>query len=113
MRREQGRFSGKTRDGNRWLRRTLYQGAWAVTRVKDCDLAAWFRPMSAHRGMKRTVMAVAHSMFIIAYTMLKTGHNYQELGGSYLDQINGDQLQQYFTKTIRRLGFTVNLAPVA
>jgi hypothetical protein len=58
-------------------------------------------------------MAVAHSMFIIAYTMLKTGHNYQEVGGSYLDQINRDQLQQYSQKRLERIGFTVNLAPVA
>jgi transposase len=107
------RMSGKTRDGNRWLRRTLCQGAWAVTRVKDCYLAAQFRRVAARRGMKRAVMAVAHSMLIIAYTMLKTGRNYHELGGSYLDQINRDQLQRYFTKRLERLGFTVNLAPVA
>jgi hypothetical protein len=49
--------------------------------------------------MKRAVIAVAHSMFIIAYTMLKTGRNYQEVGGSYLDQINRDQLQRYLRYT--------------
>jgi transposase len=106
------RMSGKTRDGNRWLRRTLCQGAWAVTRVKDCYLAAQFRRVAARRGMKRAVMAVAHSMLIIAYTMLKTGRSYQELGGSYLDQINRDQLQRYFTKRLERLGFAVTVAPV-
>ena len=30
------RISGTTRDGNKWLRRTLCQAAWAVTRKKDC-----------------------------------------------------------------------------
>lgn len=84
-----------------------------MTRVKDCYLAAQFRRVAARRGMKRAVMAVAHSMLIIAYTMLKTGRNYQELGGSHIDQINRDQLQRYFTKRLERLGFTVNLAPVA
>lgn len=107
------RMSGKTRDGNRWLRRTLCQGAWAVTRVKDCYLASQFRRIAARRGMKRAVMAVAHSMLIIAYTMLKTGCDYKELGGSYLDQINRDQLQRYFTKRLERLGFAVTVAPVA
>jgi transposase len=29
------RRSGKTREGNRWLRRTLCQAAWAVTRKKN------------------------------------------------------------------------------
>lgn len=32
------RKSGKTRDGNKWLRRSLCQAAWAVTRKKDSYL---------------------------------------------------------------------------
>jgi transposase len=30
------RKSGKTRDGNKWLRRSLCQAAWAASRAKDC-----------------------------------------------------------------------------
>jgi hypothetical protein len=45
-------FSGKTRDGDRWLRGTLCHGAWAVTRVKDCDLAAGFRRVAARRNAR-------------------------------------------------------------
>jgi len=60
------RRSGATRDGNKWLRRTLCQAAWAVTRKKDCYLAAQFRRLAARRGIKRAVMAVAHTMLIIA-----------------------------------------------
>ena len=99
------RMSGKTRHGNRVADGArLCQGAWAVTRMKDCYLAAQFRRITARRGRKRAVMAVAHSMLIIAYTMLKTGHNYHELGGSYLDQINRDQLQRYFVKRLESSG---------
>lgn len=39
----------------------------------------------ARRGVKRAVMAVAHTMLIIAFTMLKTGRSYHELGGNYLE----------------------------
>lgn len=80
------RESGKTREGNRWLRRTLCQAAWAVTRKKDCYLSAQFRRLVARRAVKRAVMAVAHAMLVIAYTMLKTGRTYQELEGDYLDR---------------------------
>ena len=69
------RMSGTTRDGNKWLRRTLCQAAWAVTRKKDCYLSAQFKRIAARRGMKRAVMAVAHTMLIIGYTMLKTGRS--------------------------------------
>jgi len=106
------RMSGTTRQGNKWLRRTLCQSAWAVTRKKDCYLSAQFRRLAARRGMKRAVMAVAHTMLTIAYTMLKSGRSYQELGGTYLEQINKKQLQRYFVKRLQRLGLKVIVEPV-
>jgi len=107
------RLSGTMRDGNKWLRRALCQAAWAVTRKKDCYLSAQFRRLAARRGAKRAVMAVAHTMLIIGYAMLKTGQSYRELGGTYFEQINKDQLQKYFVKRLQRLGLTVSVAPPA
>ena len=57
-------------------------------------------------------MAVAHSMLIIAFHMLKTGRGYHELGGNYLEQINKEQLQRYFVKRLQRLGLNVTLRPI-
>jgi len=65
---------------------------------KDCDLSAQFKRLAAKRGMKRTIMAVAHTVLIIGYAMLRAGRSYHELGGGYLEQINKDQLQRYFVK---------------
>jgi transposase len=107
------RLSGTTRDGNKWLRRSLCQAAWAVTRKKDCYVSAQFKRLAARRGVKRAVMAVAHSMLVIGYAMLKTGQGYHELGGTYLEQINKDRLQRYFVKRLQRLGLTVSVAPAA
>jgi len=107
------RMSGATRSGNKWLRRTLCQSAWAVTRKKNCYLSAQFKRLAARRGVKRAVMAVAHSMLIIAYTMLNTGQTYQELGGNYLEQTNKVQLQNYFLKRLRKLGLTVTVTAAA
>lgn len=106
------RKSGQTRDGNKWLRRSLCQAAWAVTRKKDGYLSAQFKRLAARRGVKRAVMAVAHTMLIIGYHMLKTGQGYHELGGNYFEQINKDQLQRYFVKRLQRLGLKVSLEPV-
>lgn len=106
------RKSGRTRDGNKWLRRSLCQAAWAVTRKKDCYLSAQFKRLAIRRGVKRAVMAVAHTMLIIGYHMLKTGRGYYELGGNYLEQIHKDQLQRYYTKRLRRLGLKVTVEPL-
>jgi len=92
------RKSGQTRAGNKWLRRTLCQAAWAVTRKKNCDLATQFKRLAARRGVKRAAIAVAHSILLIGYPLLKTGQSYQELGGNYREQIHKDQLQRYDSK---------------
>jgi transposase len=105
------RKSGKTRDGNKWLRRTLCQAAWAVSRKKNCYLSSQFKRIAARRGPKRALMAVAHTMLVIGYHMLKIGQGYRELGGNYLEQINKDQLQRYFTKRLQKLGFKVSVEP--
>jgi hypothetical protein len=57
-------------------------------------------------------MAVAHTMLIIAYTMLKTRRSYHELVNC-LEQIDKDQLQRYFVKRLQKLGLTVTVAPPA
>lgn len=106
------RKSGKTRDGNKWLRRTLCQAAWAVSRKKNCYLSSQFKRIAARRGLKRGLMAVAHTMLVIGYHMLKTGKGYHELGGNYLEQINKDQLQRYFTKRLQKLGLKVTVEPL-
>jgi len=59
--------------------------------------------------MKRGLVAVAHSMLIIAYYVLKTGQGYRELGGNYLEQINKEQLQRYLVKRLERLGLRVSI----
>lgn len=105
------RKSGKTRKGNKWLRRSLCQAAWAAARTKDCYLSAQFKRLVGRRGMKRALVAVAHSMLIIAYYVLKTGQGYRELGGNYLEQINKDQLQRYLVKRLERLGLRVSIEP--
>jgi len=106
------RKSGRTRDGNKWLRRSLCQAAWAVTRKKNCYLSAQFKRLAGRRGVKRAVMAVAHTMLVIGYHMLKTGQTYHELGGDYLERINKDQLQRYLVKRLQRLGLKVTVEPV-
>jgi transposase len=105
------RMSGRTRDGNKWLRRSLCQAAWAVTRKKDCYLSAQFKRLAARRGVKRAVMAVAHTMLVIGYHMLKTRQGYHDLGGDYLERINKNQLQRYYVKRLQRLGLVVTVQP--
>ena len=65
------RRSGKTPKGNKWLRRTLTQAAWAATKRKGGYLSAQYRQLSARRGKKRAIVALGHTILIAAYHMLK------------------------------------------
>jgi transposase len=73
------RFSGRTTPGNRWLKTALVQSAWATYRAKGTHLSAKFRRIAGSRGKKRAAIAVAHTILVIAYHVLKDGTTYQEI----------------------------------
>lgn len=104
---------GALRKGNRWLRATLTEAALAAIRVKDSRLAARYRRIMRHRGHKKAVVAVAHTILVIVYHMLKHQIPYQELGAVYLDQRERDQATRRAVKHLERLGHRVILEPVA
>ena len=105
------RKSGRTSKGNRWLKRTLSQAAWAASHTKDTYLSARFRQIAKRRGKKRAIIAVAHSILIIAYHMLAEGTEYKDLGGDYFDRLNPERQKRYFLRRLQQLGYQVQLSP--
>ena len=103
------RLSGKTRKGNVWLRRTMCEVAWAASHTKDTYFAAQFRRIASRRGSKRALMAVAHSILVTAYHMLKHKRHYQELGADFFDVINRDKVRDRLVQRLAKLGFAVTL----
>lgn len=103
--------SSKTRKGNPYLKAALVQAAHAAGRRKDNFLGAQYRRLAARRGKQRAAVAVAHSILVIAYHMLKDGTVYRELGGDYFDKRNAQQLQRSLVKRLERLGLKVTLEP--
>jgi transposase len=103
------RHSGKTRNGNPWLRRLLCQAAWAASHTRGTYLAAQFQRLSRKRGTKRALVAVAHSILVIAYWLIRRQEQYFDLGGSYFDQMNADGLRRYLVGRLEGLGHTVRL----
>jgi transposase len=105
------RYSGTTRKGNRWLRRTLNQAAWAVSRCKDSYLAARYRRLVTRRGKKRAIVAIGHKLLVIAYTLLARDCPYRELGSDYFDRLRADGLLHSLVRRIECLGHHVVLQP--
>lgn len=106
------RRSAKTPPGNRWLKRSLTQAAWAASRTKDTYLSALYRRLCARRGKKRAIVAVAHSILAAVYYMLSRHEAYQEAGGAYLDRLHPERLARSLTKRLEALGYSVLLEPL-
>lgn len=107
------RVTGRTRKGNPWLREALVEAAWAASRTKGTYLAAQYHRLAARRGRKRALVAVAHSILVIAYHLLAKGTTYRELGPNFFDQLNHQRLLKHHLRRLAELGYRVTLEPQA
>ena len=105
--------SGKTTKGNKYLKAALTQAAHAVGRSKDNYLSAQYRRLASRRGKKRAAVAVAHSILVIAYHLLKNGTVYTDLGADYFDRRNEQHIQRQLVKRLEQLGYKVTVEPLA
>jgi transposase len=105
------RKSGKTRKGNRWLRRALNQAARAAARTKNTYFAARFHRLAAQRGSKRAIVAMGHKILVLAHYLLQHNCPFRELGANYYQQLRAPSLSQSLVRRWQRLGFQVRLTP--
>lgn len=105
------RLSGRTRKANPYLRRALTEAAWAATPTKNCYLAALYRRLRGRLGHNKAIFAVAHQILQVAYTMLRRGEDYRELGGDYYDRQNKPRTVRRLVERLARLGYAVELTP--
>jgi transposase len=104
------RFSGKTRKGSKWLRVALIESAQAAARTKGTYLTSQYARIKGRHGHNKAIVAVAHSILVIAYHILQRGQQYDELGGDYfIDRQQKDAYQRRLVKQLERMGYAVNL----
>ena len=100
------RRSGKTRKGNAMLRSTLLVCAHSAVKVKSSYFYAQFTRICAHRGKKRAYLAVAHSILIAIYHILKDGVPFHDLGADYYSQFNKESKIRACLKKLHSLGWS-------
>lgn len=107
------RRNGKTRKGSRWLRQALIEAAHGAARTKNKYLKAHYHRVAAHRGKKKALVAVGHSILIITYHLLTRRQSYADLGANYFDQRDRTAVQKRCVKRLEKLGFKVELQAAA
>ncbi len=103
--------SARIAPGNRFLKEMLVQAAHAAGTTKNTYLSAQYRRLAARRGKKRAAIAVARSILVIAYHMLRDGTDYVDLGGNYFDKRDEQRVQHQLVKRLERLGLKVIVEP--
>jgi len=107
------RRNGKTRKGSRWLRHALIEAAHGAARTKNKYLKTQYHRVAAHRGKKKALVAVGHSILIISYHLLTRRQEYIDLGANYFDERDRSAVQRRCVKRLEKLGFKVALQPIA
>lgn len=107
------RRNGKTRKGSRWLRHALIEAAHGAARTKNKYLKSQYHRVAAHRGKKKALVAVGHSILIISYHLLTRGQEYTDLGANYFDERDRNAVQRRCVRRLEKLGFQVALQPTA
>lgn len=103
------RLSGRTRKGNTYLRSALVQAAWGATLKQNCYLSSQYFRLVKRLGRKKALVAVAHSLLVIIYHVLKHDQTYTELGGDYFDRHHVEQQREYFIRRLQLLGLKVSV----
>lgn len=103
------RRSARTRKGNRALREALIEAAHAAAHTKDTYLSALYHRITARRGSKIAIMAVAHAILVIGYYLTLRDEDYRELGANYFDQRRPQASANRLVKRLERLGYQVTL----
>jgi transposase len=109
------RRTGKTRTGDGWLRTALVEAAnSAAGRTRGTYLNAQYARIKRRRGHQKAIVAVAHSILVSAYYILRDHRPYEDLGGDYfLDRERPERLTKHLVRQLERLGQRVTLEPVA
>ena len=107
------RRSGYSGKGNRWLKATLVDSAWCAVRTRNSYFSALFHRLAARRGKKRAQLAVAHSLLVTIYHLLRDGTVYQDLGTTYFDERDRNLIQRRAVRSLERLGYRVSLEGAA
>ena len=103
------RLSGRTHPGDPDLRSAMVEAAWAATRTKNTYLAAQYHRLAPRLGKKKALMAVAHSIIVRVWVVLKRHAPYEDLGGDYFDQRDRNRVVRRSVNRLVALGYRVTL----
>jgi transposase len=106
-------LSGAATKGNTQLKTILCEIAATIARSPGTYLHALYHRLARRRGKPRAMLAVAHSLLVSIYYMLRDRVPYQDLGPDHFDQVHAQRLERHYVHRLEALGFAVQLTPAS
>lgn len=106
------RRSGKTRRGNRYLRRVLAQCAWA-SRKTNTHVGRTFTRLQARIGGKKAAVATGHKILRIVFHLLNDGAEYDDGLYDRLHPQEEKKRRRRAVAALERLGYEVKIQKTA
>lgn len=101
------RKSGKTNKGNKHIKSILIQCAKTAKKNKDSFFYAQYQRLVVRRGANRATVAIAHSMLIAIYHMLKNNMSFKDLGSDYYTKFDKQKKANYHIRKLQELGLSI------
>jgi transposase len=102
------RHSGKTRKGNKYIRRMLTQSGWAA-RKTDTHIGNRFRTLQTRIGGKKAALATAHVILTTGYQLLVDGVEYDDAKASRPKPETEVRRRNRAVQLLCKLGYEVSL----
>jgi transposase len=104
------RRTGRTRRANKHLRAVLVEAANAAAHTEDTYLRAQYERIKRRQGHNKAIVAVAHSILIAVYYILRDDVPYQDLGGYYFPhRADPERQARRLIAQLERLGHKVTI----
>jgi len=101
--------SSRTTGGNPWLRSALTECAWAAAAKKDCFIKNKFWRITGKSGGKKApaVVAVAHTLLLLTYQVLRTHKPFEDRTVAPLDERQRERLIRHHLRRLGKLGIAI------
>ena len=89
----------------------MVQCAQSAIKKKDSFFKAQYERLVVRRGHNRAKVAVAHSMIIAIWHILKYDEEYKDLGKDYYNKRNTEKKAAFYLKKLKELGWESPTVP--
>lgn len=99
--------SNRITHGDKYLKSTLVESAWAATRTKNTYLRAKYDSLIGRKGKNKALIVIGHKILCAVYRILDTKEPYQDLGKDWFENNRKNKRIAYLKHELKELGVAV------